>query len=161
MKRLERESYSSKTQKSYFYFLCDCGNKIVARSDNKKEFCSKPGCRFSKRKMHGFGTKTDKLYRRWEGIISRCHGNHRTSVTYKDRGIVMCDEWRHDFTKFREWALENGFKDELTIDRINIDGNYEPSNCEWITRSENSRRQIIDGHGPIQTRKIKDCNHDR
>jgi len=147
MLRLHRERYDKTTQKSYFYFLCDCGNTVVKRSDSKSEFCCKPGCIFSRVQQHGKGSKANKLYRRWEGIRNRCYGTHKSAKTYKDRGIIMCDEWKYDFLAFEKWALANGYSPELDIDRIDIDRNYEPGNCEFVTRSENTRRQNRDGHG--------------
>ena len=55
---------------------------------------------------------------------------------YGARGIKVCDEWRESFEKFRDWARANGYRDKLTIERVNVDGNYEPSNCTWITMGE-------------------------
>ena len=60
---------------------------------------------------------------------------------YGGRGIKICDEWLNDFGKFYDWTINNGYKEGLTIDRINNDGNYEPSNCRWITRAEQNRNQ--------------------
>ncbi len=148
MKRLTRESYNKQTQKSFFYFLCDCGKTVVRRSDSKSEFCCEVGCTKSKRINHG--QSNTRLWDIWSGI--RCRtilGSHKSSKTYKDRGITICDEW-NTFSIFKDWALSNNYSDNLTIDRINIDGNYEPSNCEWITRSENTIRQNKDNHGRIK-----------
>ena len=64
---------------------------------------------------------------------------------YGGRGIGMCDEWRNDFSKFYEWAMENGYRDNLTIDRKEVNGNYGPDNCRWATAQEqcnNYRRNI-------------------
>jgi len=69
-------------------------------------------------------------------MVGRCHNpnwnNYFTKTYYKDKGIIVCDEWRNDFEKFKKWAMENGYRDDLSIDRINSNGNYEPSNCRWI-----------------------------
>lgn len=84
-----------------------------------------------------------KLNQTWYGMKYRCYSKKldaRTARSYRDKGIRVCDEWLNDFNSFKEWALANGYKPGLTIDRIDPDGNYEPSNCRWITRSENSRR---------------------
>lgn len=79
------------------------------------------------------------LYSRWQGIKQRCY--NKKEKKYKDyggRGISMCDEWRHEFTAFYDWCMSNGFNNNLHIDRINNDGNYEPNNCQFITLEENN-----------------------
>ena len=86
----------------------------------------------------------DQLYKTWIGMKHRCHGKGNTDKVYRwyrDKGIIVCDEWRKDFSVFREWALSHGFEEGLTIDRIDSDGNYCPDNCRWVTRSENSRNK--------------------
>ena len=76
-------------------------------------------------------------------MVGRCHNenwnNYFTKTYYRDKGIVVCDEWRYSFENFKAWALENGYEDNLSIDRIDANGNYEPSNCRWITYEENRR----------------------
>lgn len=67
--------------------------------------------------------------------------NTRSFKDYGGRGITVCDEWAHDFVAFRDWALANGYTDELTIDRKDPDGNYCPDNCRWATRAEQNRNQ--------------------
>ena len=79
----------------------------------------------------------------WYGMRRRCHHpapsdySNGIEAYYHGRGIKVCEEWLNDFDCFYKWAIENGYQDNLTIDRIDPDGNYEPSNCRWITRSEN------------------------
>ena len=110
-------------------------------------------------KHGGCGTR---LYTIWQGIRQRClFTSCKESKHYHDKGITICDEW-NSFTAFRSWAMANGYNDSLTIDRINIKGNYEPSNCEWVTRSENTRRQNADGSGhrkPISLIQVFDNTH--
>ena len=73
---------------------------------------------------------------------TRCYNpNFIYYCNYGGRGIIICDEWLNDFKAFYEWAINNGYKEGLTIDRINNDGIYEPSNCRWITRAEQNRNQ--------------------
>jgi hypothetical protein len=87
--------------------------------------------------------RDNRIFRIWCGMKNRCHGKVNPlrdgSVYYAMRGIRVCDEWRFDFKAFELWAMENGYRDDLQIDRIDSDGNYEPSNCRWVTPSEQSR----------------------
>lgn len=91
---------------------------------------------------HG-GTGT-RLFRIWTSMKTRCSNpNYKKYEYYGGRGIKVCDEWLHDFAAFRKWALANGYKDNLTLDRKDPDGNYEPQNCQWATWHEqriNQRR---------------------
>ena len=76
----------------------------------------------------------------------RCYNKNDMHYNeYGSRGIVVCDEWKHDFMNFYNWAIENGYKENLTIDRIDVNGNYEPSNCKWSTTKQqncNKRNNI-------------------
>ncbi len=84
------------------------------------------------------------LYTRWAGVKSRCTNPLEPAyVNYGGRGITMCAEWLDSFENFKEWSMANGFEEHLTIDRINNDGNYEPDNCQWVSRAvqaSNTRR---------------------
>jgi len=72
---------------------------------------------------------------------------------YGARGIKVCASWLRDFSNFKSWAISHGYKSNLTIDRINHKGNYEPSNCQWLTNSENAKKAIRDNK--IIKREIK------
>ena len=78
-----------------------------------------------------------RLYKAWTNMRNRCNWEKdREYQHYGGRGITVCDEWQNSFEPFMKWALSHGYNDTLTIDRINVDGNYEPDNCRWITRKE-------------------------
>lgn len=133
---------------------CDCGNETLSRGGGlrggKVRSC---GCtRIEKvrknppRKTHG-GRK-DRLYKVWRGIHDRCtYPSHNRYKDYGGRGITMCDEWK-EYENFRTWAVENGYDPEAprgvcTIDRIDVDGNYCPENCRWVSmevQAQNKRR---------------------
>lgn len=83
------------------------------------------------------GDRYTKLWKEWNTMLWRCNPkNKRHHVWYSDKGILVCDDWQR-YLKFKEWALNNGFKENLTIDRIDHNKNYCPENCRWITQEEN------------------------
>ena len=85
------------------------------------------------------GRTGTRLYRIYNNMKTRClNPNTRSWNRYGGRGIEICSEWIHSFVSFREWAFKNGYTDDLTLDRINNDGNYEPNNCRWITVKQQS-----------------------
>ncbi len=119
--------------------VCDCGNYtdvIVAHLvRNRIKSC---GCLTKTKK----GESNTTLHRRWKSIIERCYMDSRTSSIYRDRGIAVCDEWK-DFFVFKEWALKNGYKHHLQIDRIDNEKGYSPDNCRYVTSKENCNNRRI------------------
>ena len=89
------------------------------------------------------GMRHTRLYNIWRSMNQRCYNpNCRNYNRYGGRGIRVCDEWKNDFSVFAEWAFANGYADNLSIDRKEVNGNYEPSNCRWATakKQANNRR---------------------
>lgn len=85
-----------------------------------------------------------RLYRIWKNMKSRCS---RPNVkNYSSLGISVCEDWQNSFISFKDWADKNGYRENLTIDRIDVEGNYEPSNCRWVdyyTQNQNTRRNSL------------------
>ena len=117
--------------------VCECGNLKIARASNVYYGGTKScGCLFNEGNNHKHGGKGTRLYQIWKTMRERCNTPSCNSYKhYGAKGITICKEW-DDFNVFREWAINNGYSDKLTIDRIDVYGNYEPSNCRWATYKE-------------------------
>ena len=139
---------SSQRKRRLWECKCECGNTILVEStsllqgNTRSCGCLQKEMRVSANTDHGWcGTR---LYRIWKGMKARCL--YPSSTDYKwygARGIAVCDEWMK-FTPFRDWALSNGYRDDLTLERIDNESNYTPANCKWATISEqnaNKRRK--------------------
>ena len=88
------------------------------------------------------GMSGDRTHHIWSGLKQRCtNPKAKDYPNYGGRGIEVCHEWLDSFEAFRDWALANGYQDDLTIDRIDVDGNYEPDNCRWISNKEQQRNR--------------------
>ena len=90
--------------------------------------------------MHG--KRKTRLYRIWANIKTRCYNERDPHFKrWGNRGITMCAEWKDNFQNFYDWSMSHGYSDDLTIDRIDNNGNYEPGNCRWITIKEQDRNK--------------------
>lgn len=128
---------------------CDCGKTVVARSDSLKNRHTKScGCMRVEnnisRSTHGDNKRGQRarLYSIWANMIQRCtNKNHKNFLDYGGRGITVCDEWR-EYGAFRAWAVSNGYKEHLTLDRKNTNEGYTPSNCRWVSTivQQNNKR---------------------
>lgn len=132
---------------------CDCGNVTVVKSDSLLSgHTVSCGC---KKVKHGYANK-ERLYCTWKNMHHRCYNpNDSRYAVYGGRGIKICDDWKSDYSAFREWAMANGYADNLSIDRINVNGDYSPENCRWAdnkTQANNvSRNRIVAYHGENMT----------
>lgn len=146
----------SKDRQKLWLCRCDCGElkesktSYLTSGDTTSCGCYRKECEI--KNLSPFWKKTSikkqypRLYRIWIGIKTRCYNPNSESFKYYGfRNIKMCEEWKNDFLKFKNWALENGYKDDLTIDRIDVDKNYCPENCRWATIKEqnNNKRNTI------------------
>lgn len=139
-------SHTNKHGKAMWNCKCACGNEsVVAGSHLVNGHTVSCGCH--KNELIGNRTKTHgmrntRLYRIWLAMKSRC--NIPTVKCYKHyggRGISVCDEWQRDFQCFHDWAMSHGYSENLSIDRIDVNGNYCPENCRWATWKEQRANQ--------------------
>ena len=127
----------------YWNVRCDCGTEKGMRPieiiDGHNVSC---GCYVRTREVwnKSHGESHTRLHNIWLGMIGRCKPENAMALRYGKRGIKVCDEWK-DYETFAAWARSNGYADNLTIERIDVNGNYEPGNCTWITLEKQARNR--------------------
>lgn len=136
-----------------------CGREVIVAGSNLQSGhstqCKKCQLNDVQKSNVKHGMTGTKLYGVWNAMINRCENyNSKSYCDYGGRGITICEEW-HNSTSFFEWAQENGYKEGLEIDRIDVNGNYCPENCRWITKTENANNKrenkIIEYNGEKKT----------
>ena len=142
---LRRLNYSETGHTYLWECKCDCGNITIVRGGNLRTgHTISCGC---KKGLIKHSKANTRLYCIYKNMKQRC--NNPNNVWYKNygaRGIKICDEWLNDFNTFYNWAISNGYEDSLSLDRIDVNGDYEPFNCRWATKliqQNNMRRNKL------------------
>ena len=147
----------TKTKRTYVKCLCDCGNEIEVRLDSLKGNTKSCGCLNYESKWSTHGQSGTKLYRVWASMKNRCDNELDSAYKWYGGKCVTYDKSWGKFEGFLNWAESSGYEEGLTIERVDVDGNYQPDNCKWITQSEqllNTTRTLnIEYNGQTKTLK--------
>ena len=137
------EAPSDRFNRTRWHCVCSCGGKKIVSGYCLTAGTTKScGClrHIAYHKTHGESGSI--LFSVWQGMKSRCYCAGRKDFKhYGARGIAVCDAWKHDFPAFRSWALSSGYSDGLSIDRIDVNGDYCPDNCRWVTQTDQVRNR--------------------
>ncbi|MGL5717266.1 MAG: hypothetical protein ACRCX2_29915 [Paraclostridium sp.] len=140
----------------YWWCKCDCGKEkrlnVSTVKNNPNASC---GC-YNREVITKHNLNGNKIYHVFNSMKSRCYSiNNKSYHRYGGRGVTICNEWLNDVTKFVKWSYDNGYNQGLSIDRIDVNGNYEPSNCRWTDKSTQSRNKttntLIEYNGETKT----------
>jgi hypothetical protein len=181
---LALEYEGTKNKNAFWKCVCDCGNIVsipytrLAYGRTKSCGCLAKEIRIAqaKERFSKHNKSNSQIYEIYTAIKERCYNKNNSSYkNYGGRGITMCDEWKNDFNSFYKWSMENGYSEEklqsgrnkLSIDRIDVNGNYEPNNCRWVdtkTQANNKRtNRLLFYKGKYYTVKqvseLKNCSY--
>ncbi len=148
---LHMEEKRAKNGMKIYHCLCDCGKEHYVTTNNLLNGSTNScGCyrkEYVADKNYVHGKSKTRLHGIWRGIKDRClNQNNSRFNLYGGRGITICKEWKDDFQAFYDWSMKNGYADNLSIDRIDVNGNYEPSNCRWAddkTQANNKTTSVL------------------
>lgn len=126
--------------------VCDCGNTVVVLGNRLRNGQTKScGCIHKeglKKRLTTHGQTGTRIYKCWSNMRERCKNkNNKRYENYGGRGITVCSLWDNSFESFYEWAMSNGYSDDLTLDRIDVNGSYCPENCRWADLNTQSRNR--------------------
>lgn len=151
IERAEDQVSPSGRHRAMWLCKCECGNTKVINGENLKGGKTLScGCLHRQRAREAMlkhGDTDSRLYNVWSAIKRRCYKQDDPAYSwYGGRGVKMCEEWRNDYSAFREWALESGYRydakrGECTLDRVDNDGDYTPSNCRWVSMKEQANNK--------------------
>ena len=137
-----RFSHYNKYKNPFWLCKCDCGKIISVRESSLRSGLTKScGC-LQKEVSTKHGMRNHRLYRIYHGMLERCY--NKNCIAYKnygERNIFVCDEWLSDFKSFYDWSMANGYKEGLSIDRIDVNKGYSPKNCRWADNKIQGRNK--------------------
>ena len=160
---VSRKVQSGNRKRYYWNCKCVCGKTKEVRTDCLTSGDVKScGCikkeqdKINLTKFHRHKLSNTNLWHVYYGILHRCYNTKDTHyANYGGKGVVICEEWKESFDNFVEWAFSSGYEQGLQIDRIDNDGNYEPSNCRWVSLKENCRNRgsniLVEYNGKLVT----------
>lgn len=145
------ERVENKGKATMWRCMCDCGNVTVvaagALRSNEVRSCGCLQKELTSLRNTTHGMANSRLHRIWRGMKSRCYNQNTAEYQhYGGKGVKVCDQWKNNFEDFYRWAIENGYRDDLSIDRIDCNGDYSPENCKWsniIEQANNKMNNIV------------------